>query len=114
MKARHFLSMYFCIKECENEFINGTYVTIALQAVKTYIAELFITVDIQSLSEKEFFDRWSSETPVKRRIMRAQAFESLVKEKGDAVIIDDELLDSIAEDTTKALKLLYDATKPTT
>lgn len=114
MKAIHFLSMYSYIKECENEFINDTYVTIALQAVKTYIAELFITVDMQSLSEKEFFDRWSSETPVKRRIMRTQAFESLVKEKGAAVIIDDELLDSIAEDTTKALKLLYDTTKPTT
>lgn len=114
MKARHFLSMYSYIMECENEFINDTYVTIALQAAKTYMAELFITVEIQSLSEKEFFDRWSSETPVNRRIMRTQAFESLVKEKGDVVIIDDELLDLIGNGATQTLKILYDVTKPDT
>lgn len=114
MSGAHFLSMYSCIMECENEFINDTYVTIALQAVKIYMAELFITADIQSLSEKEFFDRWSSETPVNRRIRRTQAFESLVKGKGAVVTIDDELLDPFAEDATKALKLLYDTTKPTT
>lgn len=114
MKARHFLIMYSYIKECENEFINDTYVTIALQAVKTYMGELFITVNIQSLSEKKFFDRWSSETPVKRRIMRTQAFESLVKEKGAAVMIDDELLDLIGNGATQTLKILYDATKPDT
>lgn len=114
MKAIQFLRMYSYIGECENEFINNTYVTIALQAIKTYMAELFITVDIQSLSEKEFFDRWSSETPVNRRIMRAQAFKSLVKEKGDAVIIDDELLDLIGNGATQTLKIFYDATKPDT
>lgn len=114
MNGAHFLSMYSCIKECENEFINDTYVTIALQAVETYIAELFITVDILSLSEKEFFDRWSSETPVNRRIMRAQAFKSFVKEKGDAVIIDDELLDLIGNGATQILKIFYDTTKPDT
>lgn len=113
MKARHFLSMYSYIMECENEFINDTYVTIALQAVKTYMAELFITVDIQSLSEKEFFERWSSETPVNCRIRRTPAFERLLK-TGRVLILDDELLDSIAEDATEALRILYDTTKPAT
>lgn len=79
MKTKHFLNMYSYIKECENEFINDTYVTIILEAIKTYIAELFITVDLQSLSEKEFFDRWSSETSVNGRIRRTQAFERLLK-----------------------------------
>lgn len=112
MNVRHFLNMYSYILECEKFFKNDIYVSISLQAVKTYMAELIITVDIQSLSETEFFDRWSSETSVNRRIMRTQAFESLVKEKSVVVIMDDEFLDFIAEDTTRALKLLYDTTKP--
>ena len=112
MKAKHFLNMYSHIMECENEFINDIYVTIALQAVKTYMAELFITVDMQSLSEKEFFDRWSSETPVNCRIRRTQAFERLLK-TGSGPIMDDEFVGSIAEDTTKVLRLFYDITKPT-
>ena len=106
--------MYSYIKECEKALINDIYASISLQAVKNYMGELFITVDIQSLSENEFFDRWSSETPVNRRIMRTQAFESLVKEKGVVVIIGEELFDFIAEKATQPLKALYDASKTDT
>lgn len=114
MKTKHFLNMYSYIKECENEFINDTYVTIILEAVKTYIAELFITVDLQSLSEKEFFDRWSSKAPVTSRIRRTPTFEKFVRDRSVVVILDDELLDSIAEGATEALRILYDTTKPAT
>ena len=113
MKTRHFLNMYSYIRKLEKLFKNDIYVTVSLQTVKNYMGELFITADIESLSETEFFDRWSSETPVNRRIMRAQSFESLVKEKG-VVIIDDELRDFIAEGATQTLKILYEATKPDT
>lgn len=114
MKTKHFLNMYSYIKECENEFINDTYTTIILETIKTYIAELFVTVDLQSLSEKEFFDRWSSETSVNGRIRRTQAFERLLKKTGGVLLIDDELVDSIAEDATEALRIFYVTTKPTT
>ena len=114
MKARHFLNMYSYIGELEKFFKNDTCVTMSLQVVKNYLAELFITKDLNAITEKEFFDLWSSKTSVKHRIMRIQAFESLVKEKGIVVIIDDELLDLIGNAATKTLKILYYETKPDT
>lgn len=106
--------MYLCTKEYEKLFKNDTYVTIALETVKNYMAELFVTESIGDITEKEFFDFWSSKTPVERRIRRTKSFEEFVRKHGIVVILDDELIDLIAEGATKALKTLYDTTKPTT
>ena len=114
MEVRHFLNMYSYARELEKEFKNGIYVTIALQAVKDYMAELFITVDLNVFTEKEFFERFSSKTSVKQRIKRTLAFEKFVKQNDYAEIVEDELLDLFAEGTIDTLKILYDKTKTTT
>lgn len=114
MSGVHFLNMYVCTGELEKTFKSDTCLIMALQVIKTYLAELFITVDIQAITEKEFFDLWSSKTPVEYRIRRTQAFKKFVRDQGIVITLDDDSLDIIAEGATKALKILYDMTKPDT
>lgn len=106
--------MYVCTGELEKTFKSDTRLIMALQTIKTYLAELFITVDIQAITEKEFFDLWSSKTPVEHRIRRTQAFKKFVRDQGIVITLDDDSLDIIAEGATKALKILYGTTKPDT